>query len=109
MAKSSTNQPQFKNEVEDKKLVGRSFFSPRVEKPKEKTSEQPPKDDDMLTDDFESRSESSMNINCNMFYVLPVEYDHVTEVEETEEIDEAEMDKYKPVCYYVMNNGCVEE
>lgn len=44
-----------------------------------------------------------------MVSMLPIEYDKVTEVEETEEIDEAEMDKHRPVCYYVMNNDCVEE
>lgn len=60
-----------------------------MEKPKEKTSEQPLKGDDMLTDDFDSRSESSLNINCNMVTVLPLEYDQVTEVEETEQINEA--------------------
>lgn len=72
-------------------------------------SKQPLEDDDMLTDDFDLRSESSLNINCNMVSMLPREYDQVTEVEENEEIGEAEMARHKPVCYYVMNNNWVEE
>lgn len=106
---SSTNQPQFNKEVEDKKPVGRKLFSPRMVTPEEKISEQPLKDDDMLTDDFDSGSESSMNINCNVVFVLPREYDQVTEVEESEEMDEAEMSKHLSLCYYVMNNDCIEE
>lgn len=108
MVESSTSEPQFNNEVEDKKPVGRKLFSPRMEKPKEKTSEQPPEDDDMLTDDFNSGSKSSMNINCNVVTMFHREYDQVTEVEETEEIDEEEMAKHRPMCYYVMNKSCVE-
>lgn len=109
MAESRTNQHQVNNEVEDKKPVGRKVFSPRMEKPKEETLKQPPKVNDMLTEDFKLGSESSLNINCNMVYVLPREYDQVRMVEEIEEMDEAEMAKHRPVCYYVMNNGCIEE
>ena len=50
-----------------------------------------------------------MDINCNIVSVLPYEYDQVMKVEETEETDEAEMANYRPICYYVMNNGAVEE
>lgn len=32
-----------------------------------------------------------------------------TEIEDIDNITEREMDAHKPVCYYVMNNGCVEE
>lgn len=44
-----------------------------------------------------------------MVSVLPREYDQVTKVEETEEMDEAEMAKHRRICYYVMNNGCIEK
>lgn len=75
MMESRINQTQFNNDLEEKNTVGRMIFSPRVEKPEEKTSEQPLEDDDMLINDFDSRSESSLNTNCNMVYVLPIEYD----------------------------------
>lgn len=71
--------------------------------------EQPTTDDDMLTYDFYSGDESSLNINCNMVSMLPLEYDQVAEVEEAEEVDEVEMARHVPVCYYVMNNGRVKE
>lgn len=63
----------------------------------------------MLTDKFESHGESSQNINWNMVSVFPYDYDEVTEVKETEETYETEMAKHKPVRYYMMNTGVVEE
>lgn len=44
-----------------------------------------------------------------MVSVLPREYDCVTEVIELVDCNEEEMAKHKPVCYFVMNNGCIEE
>ena len=44
-----------------------------------------------------------------MVYVLPREYDCVTEVVEPEDCEEEEMDKHKLVCYFVMDNECIEE
>lgn len=49
-------------------------------------------------------------MNCDIVSVLPAEYDMVSEVSEMEEdfmLDETVGGK--PVCYYVMNNGVVEE
>ena len=63
----------------------------------------------MLIDDFESDGVSSVNMNCNMVSVLPYEYNQETEIEDNEEADAVEMAKHKPVCYYVLNNGTVEE
>ena len=40
---------------------------------------------------------------------MPREYDRITEVENMDANAEAEMAAHKPVCYYVMNNGCVED
>src|ERR1043165_9961612 len=62
-----------------------------------------------MTDDFESEGESLFNANCNIVSVLPCEYNQDTEVYAGEETDDDEMAKHRPVCYYVMNNGAVEE
>lgn len=67
-------------------------------------------EDDMLTDNFNHGSESGLDIICNMISILPIEYDQTTEVMEEEDDDfAAEMENHKPFCYYVVNNGCVEE
>lgn len=66
-------------------------------------------DEDMMTDDFDSDSDASLNITCNVVYVLLREYDQVMEVEEPEGMAEMEIERHKPVCCYVMNNGYVEE
>lgn len=58
MAESNNNHPQFK-EAEEKKSVERKLFYPKGEKPKEKVPEHLPKDY-MLTNDFDSGSESSL-------------------------------------------------
>lgn len=63
----------------------------------------------MLADDFDTDSESSLDITCNMVSVLPREYDQVMEIEELEDATDLEMARHMPVCYYIMNNGCVEE
>lgn len=107
MVESSTNQPQ-SEELREKKHVGRKLFSLKGEKPRKKVQEHL-LEDDMLANYFNSRSESSLGINCNVVFVLHMEHDQVIEVEETEEANEGEMAKYKPVCYYIMNNGCIEE
>lgn len=66
-------------------------------------------EDEMLTYDFDSGLEYSLDIRVNMVSVLPREFDQITEVEDTDDITEMEMATHKPVCYYVMNNGCVED
>lgn len=63
----------------------------------------------MLTENFESNKESSLNINCNVVFVLPYEYDQVTIVEENEDIDKIKMAKHKPIYYYVMNKRAGED
>ena len=75
----------------------------------EPNNEEPTNDEDMLTDNFDSDGESSLNINYNVVFLLPHEYDQVTEVEDSEEADELEMENHKPVCSYVMNSGAVEK
>lgn len=44
-----------------------------------------------------------------MVSVFPREYDQVMEIEEPEDATDLEMARHIPVCYYVRNNGCVEE
>lgn len=63
--------------------------------------------DKMLTDNFDSGSEASLDILVGVMYVMPREFDRVTKVEDTDNIMEREMAAHKPVCYYVINNGCV--
>lgn len=63
----------------------------------------------MLTDDFDSGSEPSVDIRVNMVLVLPREFNQIIKVEDTDSITKMEMVAHKPVCYYVMNNGCMEE
>lgn len=60
-------------------------------------------------DDFDSGSKTSLDILGYVVSVMPREFDKITEVEDTENNTEREMAAHKPVCYYVMNNGCVEE
>lgn len=63
----------------------------------------------MLIDDFDSGLEPSLDIIVNVVSVLPREFYQITEVKDTDNIIEMEMAAHKPMCYYVMNNGCVEE
>lgn len=39
-------------------------------------------DDDILNDNFDSRSEGGLDIICNMIFVLPIEFDQVVAVTE---------------------------
>lgn len=63
----------------------------------------------MLMDDFNTDLEPSLDITCNVVSVLPREYNYVMEVEEPKVTTDMEMARHRPVCYYVMNNGCVAE
>ncbi|MCI21838.1 hypothetical protein A2U01_0043008, partial [Trifolium medium] len=63
----------------------------------------------MKADDFLD-SEPDLDIIVNLVSILPVEYDVWSEVTDGEdEFDSNELSLYKPMCYYVMNNGCLEE
>lgn len=70
----------------------------------------PIEDDDMHTDNFDSGLKGELDIICNIVFVLPIEFDQITEV--TEEEDDCfveEIENHKPICYHIMNNGCLEE
>jgi len=66
-----------------------------------------PKEDEEMTSNF-AESEPSLDIVCNVVSVLPVEYDVPSKIDEIESDFNEEMAYHKPLCYYVMNNGCVE-
>lgn len=66
-------------------------------------------EDDMSTVDFNFGSEPFLDIVCNEVSMLPMEYNYEIEVEELPTSEEVEMAKHKPICYYIMNNSCVEE
>lgn len=66
-------------------------------------------EDEMLTDDFGSRSEASLDILVGVVSVILREFNQITEIEDTDSNTEREMVAHKSVCYYMMNNGCMEE
>lgn len=59
-------------------------------------------EDEEMTSNF-TDSEADFDVIC-VVSILPIEYD----VTEDEEYFTEEMVAHKPMCYYVMNNGCVE-
>jgi hypothetical protein len=60
-------------------------------------------DDDLLD------SEPNFDVIC-VVSILPSEYDVQSEVTELDEdFDQLNLANPKPMCYYVMNNGCLEE
>ena len=66
-----------------------------------------PREDEEMTSNF-SDYEPSLDIVCNVVSILSVEYDVTSKVNEVETDFTEEMTNHKPLCYYVMNNGCVE-
>jgi hypothetical protein len=87
--------------------VGRKLFPD--ENKSQKLQKEQVREEEMLTDDFESDGVSFVNMNCNVVSVLPYEYNQETEVTDNEEADAVEMAKHKPVCYYMLNSDAVEE
>jgi len=64
-------------------------------------------EDEELTSNF-SGSDPSFDVVC-VVSVLPIKYDVPSEVREVENDFTEEMAIHRPLCYYVMNNGCVED
>jgi len=65
------------------------------------------REDEEMTSNF-SDFEPSLDIVCNVVSILQVKYDVTSEVNEVETDFTEEMANHKPLCYFVMNNGCVE-
>jgi len=64
-------------------------------------------ENDEMTSNF-SGSEPSFDVIC-VVLVLPIEYDVPSEVSDVDSDSTEEMAIHRPLCYYVMNNGCVED
>ncbi|MCI38536.1 hypothetical protein A2U01_0059764, partial [Trifolium medium] len=63
----------------------------------------------MEADDFLD-SEPDLDILVNVVSILPAEYDVWSKVIDGEdEFDSNELALHRPMCYYVLNNGCLEE
>ncbi|KAK2422828.1 hypothetical protein QL285_033329 [Trifolium repens] len=69
----------------------------------------PPINENKMEDEDLLDSEPDFDVIC-VVSILPSEYDVQTEITELEtDFDQLEMADPKPICYYVMNNGCIEE
>lgn len=102
---SSTNVPARKKE-------GLSFDKRKLTTPAEAAREKYDRmaaEDKILTDNFDSGSDTSLDILVGVVFVMPREFDQITEVEDTDNTIEIEIVAHKPICYYVMTNGYVEE
>jgi hypothetical protein len=50
--------------------------------------------------------EPDFDVICNLVSILPTKYDMVSEVDDSEEeFDPKDMEEYKPMCYFVTNDG----
>lgn len=76
-----------------KKPVRRKLFSPKTSLTKGKgKGDRQENEDDLITGNLNSGLEGDFDI-CNVGFVLPYEYDHVTEVVENENYEEEELAK----------------
>lgn len=66
-------------------------------------------DEEMVSNDFDYGSEHDFDLICNMIYVLPLMYDTLSKLIEEEGGLAEEMATHKPLCYYVMDDGSVNE
>lgn len=85
-------------------LSKEKIFSPLASIKENKNVEEKDMDYDFL--DWEP----DFDVLCNDVSILtPAKDDAVSKIEDTEEdFDSKDMADHKPICYYVMNNGCVE-
>jgi len=84
-----------------RKPATEKIFSPLSESKENFT-----KEDDKMTSNFNS-SEANFDVIC-VVSIFPVEYGVTSEINEDEGDFTEEMAVHKPLCYYVMDNGCVE-
>ncbi|PNX57546.1 hypothetical protein L195_g050456 [Trifolium pratense] len=67
-------------------------------------------EDENMEDDDLLESDPDFDVLVNVVSILPTEYDVWSEVTDGEdEFGSDELALHKPMCYYVMNNGCMEE
>lgn len=66
-------------------------------------------ENELLTHNSDSALDDSLDILVGVVSVMPRELDRITEVDDNDSITEREMAAHKQVCYYIMNNGSVEE
>jgi hypothetical protein len=94
-----------KQVVEVARRPAKERISPPVIPAKEKDAvENEDVDDDLLD------SEPDFDVLVNVVSILPAEFDVWSEVTDgEEEFDSNELALHRPMCYYVMNNGCLEE
>lgn len=79
-------------QVENRPMKERLFLPfPAIVKPNGKDSMQH-EDNEILTDNLNSGSEGELDIICNMVFVLPIEFDHITKVTKEEDDCFAEKD-----------------
>ena len=96
---SSTNVPQRMDKGKQRKPLERKPIARRLEFPDQRESDE----------QGNSKSDATLDIMVNVVSVLPREYDRQVKVKETDREVEHEMAKHRPMCYYVMNNGCIKE
>ena len=89
-ANKAGNQKQYKVKVDS---YIKEWIKEFVSRPVVKCSEE-------ATDNFESESEESLNILVNVVSILPVEYDFLTEVEDSADVDAEEMALHKTTYYF---------
>jgi len=106
--KNITNVDKRKGEQEAVFEMVKRLATERIFLPLPTLKKDLPKEDEEMTSNF-SESDLSLDIVCNVVSVLPVEYDVPSEVNEVERDFIDEMAIHKPLCYYVMINGCVED
>ncbi|MCH81201.1 hypothetical protein A2U01_0001985 [Trifolium medium] len=102
--------------VESKKELARRPLKERlapiaenVEAEKEEADMEGELEGDFMEDD-PLKDEPDFDVLVNVISVLPADYDVQTEVNEGEEEQNSiEMANNKPVCYYIIGNGCVED
>ena len=62
------------------------------------------KDDELGSEFMDSKPD--FDVICNVVSILPIEYDMVSEFDDSEEeFDPKDMEEYKPMCYFVTNDG----
>lgn len=72
-----------------KKPLGRKLFSSKTSQTKGKGKEdEQENEDDLITNNFDSGTEGDFDVLHNVVFVLPYEYDRVTEVVEKEDYEE---------------------